>query len=218
MADAAQRAAQGILGCGWCVGGACASISRPLAARLLEARFATQPPLAVVCCVAPHAGCAEGEKEASYKTLGARVRAQGGKDALLTGVDFSARVSHEPGPQARPVGPCTLPFAARWGGVEEGHVAEEEGAGKPEGGRWEGSRDDMPQAQGNTGRFVDLLTEAVVALRNMVVYRPPHTVEVGPTYGRGRYQQIDNLLASRRSANASGRSRVDRGRGVASDN
>lgn len=73
--------------------------------------------------------------------------------------------------------------------------------------------EDMAQVQNNTRRFVDFLTEldleavstrGSVALRNRATCRPPGMRATGPPWVRGRYQQLDYLLVSRRWSNGWG--------------
>lgn len=60
-------------------------------------------------------------------------------------------------------------------------------------------------------------TRGTVALQDRATYRPPGTNSAEPPWTRGRYQQLDYLLARHRWANAVGKTRVDRRTGVESD-
>lgn len=97
---------------------------RPAGARITEASFSTQPPLRVVTCVAPHAGRADGEKDAFYQQLRDCIQRGRQSEVLLVGGDFNARVEFEQGPQERHIGKGTLPRPGRGADRED----EEEGA------------------------------------------------------------------------------------------
>lgn len=65
--------------------------------------------LTTICCAAPHAAQADGDKEGFYDALRARAREAKGAHALLIGGDFNARILRETGPMARHLGTRTLP-------------------------------------------------------------------------------------------------------------